>query len=88
MKKQSDVSYIDGGLFTTFLGDSAQGGAAVSDMMNQNGGSNKVLTIHAEAVIKQLRDAGYTVHKARPVSAKELDSIMAELDDIFPDSKK
>ncbi|MGF6996768.1 hypothetical protein [Paraburkholderia sp. GAS32] len=81
---KTDISYKKDGLFTTFFADSQQGGTAVSDLMTQNGGSNKVLTIHADAVITQLRAAGYTVRKARPVSAKEVDSILAELGDLLP----
>lgn len=74
----TDIVYSKDGLFTSFYSASAAGDIAMSDLMDQNEGSEKVLTIHADAVIEHLRKAGYTV-RATKVSKPTL----AEIDVLF-----
>lgn len=79
MDKKIDITYIKGDLFTTFVSASPQGDKLMSQMMAQNGGSNKVPTAQADKVIAQIRARGYTVRKAKPISKEETDAIFAEL---------
>ena len=50
--------------------------------MAEKTGNGAVLSIHAKNVIAQLRKAGYSVakaKKAKPVTAQEVDQLLAEL---------
>lgn len=82
MGKQIDITYIKDGLFTVFVSASSAGDKLMSQMMSQNGGSNKVPTIQADATIAQIRARGYVVRKAKPITQKEMDAIFSELNNL------
>lgn len=70
------------GLFTTFLPNTPEGENAWRTMnATQNSEGGKVLASHTEAVIQQIRDAGYTVSEdaSAPVTTDEVDAMMADL---------
>ncbi len=69
-----DISYNDDGLYTSFFPETLEGEDAVNDLMTQNEGSNKVLSIYAKSVILQLRKAGYSVRKKVHKKIKESDA--------------
>lgn len=76
-------SQSEGVLFTTFLPNTPAGIEAWK-VMNETGGAEggKVLASHAEATIRQLRAAGYTVAKdpsSAPMGPAEADALLAEL---------
>lgn len=73
----SDLEYINTGMFTRFMPNTAAGETAWREMAKEEG-SAAVLSIHAASVIKQLRKAGYTVTKAKP-SPESIDDILAQL---------
>lgn len=81
MTKQPDLSYRDEGLFTCFVPNTAQGETAWNELAAKNDGVGKVLTIHANATIQQLKAAGYNVSKARKVSLDDISDgvLLAEL---------
>jgi len=76
----TDLTYITDGLFTRFIPNTPQGEAVWREMAKDDGCA-AVLNIHAVAVLKQLRAAGYSVSKAKPkpVSMEEIDSLLNEL---------
>lgn len=68
-----DLEYITTGLFTRFVPNTPIG----EDAWRQMDGA--VLSIHAKNVIGQLRRAGYSVRKAKPVK-QSMDELLAELE--------
>ena len=77
-----DLTFTSEGMFTRFDPETDAGERAWAEMLDQNGGTSKVLTTHAAAVAAQLRSAGYVVHKARPrapMKPGELEALLAEL---------
>jgi len=65
----TDMEWHDQGLFTAFIPVSKAGEIAWQAMADDSG---KVFSVHRQAVIAQLRQAGYTVRKGKPT---KLDSI-------------
>lgn len=74
----TDLETHDEGLFTCFL-PNTEAGRAAWRVLAADDGSGKVLTIHAESVIRQLRQAGYSVGRRKPCAA-DLDALLAELE--------
>lgn len=70
----ADITWLDEGLFTCFIPNTDAGAVPYRQMIEEDG-SPKVLSIHRNRVIAQLRRAGYTVAKARkpkPLNADDL----------------
>lgn len=76
----TDLEYITTCLFTRFMPNTPAGEDAWRTMAAETGNA-AVLSIHAAAVIAQLRKAGYSVAKARKVDKGEIDKILAELEE-------
>lgn len=79
----SDLTYTDDGMFASFIPVSKAGETAWNEMAKENGGTGKVLSIHAESTIAQLKAAGYKVEKAAPqapLSAEDADKMLTELE--------
>lgn len=76
---KTDITYLDKGLFTTFIPHTAAGESAWRVMQEANG--ETVLSIHAKNVINQLRKAGYSVAKAKkaPAWTSADDKLLTEL---------
>ena len=74
----ADLEHITSGLFTRFIPITKAGETAWREMEAQGGA--QVLAVHAQAVIGQLRKAGYTTRKARPVSDRQIQAILEELE--------
>jgi hypothetical protein len=74
-----DLTYRTDGTFTQFLPESKAGETAWNQMAELTGGTGKVLTMHKQNVIGQLRRAGFKVGKAKPVDMS-LDQILDELE--------
>lgn len=74
-----DLTYLDKGLFTTFIPHTPAGENAWRVMHEANG--EAVLSIHAKNVIGQLRKAGYSVTKAKkaPAWTGADDELLAQL---------
>lgn len=79
----TDISYIDGGLFTTFYPESEAGHTAWRELAQQTDGTGKVLSAHAELAIAALRKAGYRVTAMAPADGDDssVDALLAELSD-------
>ena len=78
----NDIEYIEQGLFTAFLPVSKAGEAAFNQMAAHTEGTGKVLSIHKQGTIQQLRQAGYKVGKAKKqgkVTAEQADDMLREL---------
>lgn len=76
--KQPDLTYKTLGFFTLFIPETHQGESAWRTIAEHTDGTGKVFTSQAAGTIAQLRAAGYTVHKAKPIT-ESLDDILAEL---------
>lgn len=74
----TDIQYIDGGMFTTFVPSSKAGQKAWNEMAAQNGNVAKIFSIHSKSVIAQFRAAGYKVSKAKPLKV-DADALFDEL---------
>lgn len=74
---KADLEYTNGGMFTRFYPNTPAGEDAWREMAKEDGVA-AVLSIHSKNVISQLRNAGYTVKKAAPVT-QTIDDILAEL---------
>jgi len=78
--KTYDLEYTNDGMFTRFIPNTPQGESAWRHMHDHLGHVPVILNIVAPQVIKQLRDAGYTVRKAKPEPMGMTDSqLLAEL---------
>lgn len=77
---QSDLTYLDKGLFTTFIPHTPAGEAAWLVMAEETGNA-AILSIHSKNVIAQLKKAGYSVAKAKkaPAWTSADDELLAEL---------
>ncbi|ALN21943.1 MULTISPECIES: hypothetical protein [Ectopseudomonas] len=75
----ADLSYRHLGLFTSFLANTPAGENAWREIAAKTDGTGKVLSIHAEDTIRQLRAAGYAVAEAGEVVTGDEDAILAEL---------
>ena len=78
----NDVEYIDQGLFTAFLPVSKAGEVVFNQMATYTEGTGKVLSIHKQSTIQQLRQAGYKVGKAKQpgkVTVEQADEMLREL---------
>ena len=77
-----DIEYIDHGIFTAFIPVTKAGEVAFNQMAAYTEGTGKVLTIHKQSTIIQLRQAGYIVGKAKKqgkVTAEQADEMLREL---------
>ena len=78
----SDLEYIDHGMFTSFIPVSKAGEVAFNQMAEYTDGTGKVLSIHKQSTIQQLRQAGYKVGKAKKtgkVTAEHVEDMLREL---------
>lgn len=73
----TDLSYLSSGLFTTFFPETPAGADAWR-VIAAGDGCGAVLTIHLPSVLAQLRKAGLSVGKAKPVMVSD-DELLAEL---------
>lgn len=77
-----DIEYIDHGMFTSFIPVSKAGEVAFNQMAAHTEGTGKVLSIHKQSTIQQLRQAGYKVGKVKQpgkVTAEQADDMLREL---------
>lgn len=80
-----DLTYLrsSDGLFTTFLPNTPDGEKAWRTMnATQGSEGGKILAHHTEAIIQQIRDAGYTVAAGASgqITSEEADALLAELE--------
>ena len=78
----NDIEYTDQGLFTAFVPVSKAGEVAFDQMAEYTEGTGKVLSIHKQGTIQQLRQAGYKVGKAKQrgrVTAEQEEDMLREL---------
>ncbi len=75
-----DLSYLDQGLFTTFFANTPAGEEAWRVIAEQNQGAAKVLSIHKKTTITQLKNAGYSIEKAKKPTKLEIENIFKELE--------
>ena len=79
----TDLTYIKGSMFTTFVPRTKAGEDAWKEIAAQTGGTGMVFNSQAKSTISQLRTAGYTVGVQKKISKSEIDAVYAELDDLF-----
>ena len=85
MTKIYDLTYIDQGMFTVFVPTTQEAEQAWRELATVTENTGKVPTIQAKQFIYQLKKAGYTVGKAKPVklSSADLDAMLNELDGLI-----
>lgn len=77
-----DLTYINQGLFCAFIPNTQAGETAWRELAEHTDGTGKVLMMHKQSTITQLRMAGYTVGKEQKVKAMttdDADRMMLEL---------
>ena len=76
-----DLTWTSDGIFTSFLANSNEGLEAYKEIVRVTG-ANKVLDVHRESTLRQLKDAGYRVRKStakpKPFNKEDAD-LLAEL---------
>ena len=75
----SDLTYRNDGMFVTFTPQTALGERVWSEMNAKD--NHTVFACHLPAVLKQIRAAGYSVTKSKPVKAAGDDALLAALFD-------
>lgn len=68
-------------MFTTFYPESKEGEMVWKEIAEKMNGVAKVLNFEANAIIQQIRNAGYIVKKA-PRPTESINDILNELDQI------
>ena len=76
----TDLTYTTDKMFTSFIANTDDGIEAWKEMAFRMDGVAKVLNCHAQDTIRQLKEAGYTVSKAKKVTKKEMNDIFAEME--------
>lgn len=78
----SDLTYLKQGIFTVFFPESEAGQAFWNELASVTQGTGKVATVKLPQFLKDLRKAGYTVHKVKNRTKEEADAeLQAILDD-------
>lgn len=80
---KADIEYIESGMFITFFPNTPEGEIVWGQLAEATEGTGKVFAIHAKQVIQDMRKAGYTVRKAKPVSKKDANKMLEEFDELF-----
>lgn len=80
---KADIEYIEDGMFITFFANTTEGEHAWRQLAESTDGTGKVFAIHAKQVMQDMRKAGYTVRKAKPISKKDTDKMLKEFDELF-----
>lgn len=73
-----DITYLKTGFFTTFFSETKEGDKIYKEIIEQNG-SPKILTRDLKNVLYQIKNAGYTVKKAKKPTLS-IDDIFKELE--------
>jgi hypothetical protein len=83
----SDLTFLNQGIFTAFFPQTKAGESAWNEIAKATENTGKVFTAHFPQVLKQLREAGYSVAKAKKAKPGDLDKILEEvLNDPFWDT--
>jgi hypothetical protein len=77
---RTDLTYFTTGPFVGFVANTPGGEDAWKELAKHSDGSGKFFACHLPAILAQLKAAGYSATKAKPVKAGEMDAILAELD--------
>lgn len=77
----SDLIYTQNGFFTRFVPNTKEGEEAYNEIYRVTG-DGAVRNDHLKATLKQLRNAGYKVSKAK-VSKVKKEKVMSEIDDLL-----
>ena len=77
----SDLNYKQNGFFTWFLPNTKEGEEAYNEIHKVTG-DGFIRNDHLKSILKQLRDAGYKVTKAKVTKAKK-EKVMAEIDSLL-----
>lgn len=75
-----DLTYGPAGMFVAFYPETAAGEAAWAELAAHSLGTAKFLPTQLDAIVAQLRAAGYRVAKAKPVKLGDLDAALGDLD--------
>lgn len=69
--KIADLTYIDGGMFATFIPHSKNGENAWREIASKNDGVAKIFSAHLKSTLAQLRAMGYVVVRERQDNSQE-----------------
>jgi hypothetical protein len=75
-----DLIYTQNKFWTTFFGQSKEGKEAEQEIAKKMNGLPKILNIHLDSTLKQLKDAGLIVGKAKKPTQKDMDKIFKEME--------
>lgn len=80
---KTDLHYINDGYWIRFMPNTKAGEAVYNEIARKDKDGVAVIPVSWKAsVFKQIKDAGYTIRKApkqKPVTAKEIDAILNQL---------
>jgi hypothetical protein len=79
--KMADLEYKNNGMFTHFYPNTPAGEDAWRVMAKEDGVA-AVFSHQAKDVIRQLKAAGYTVRKAKPLTKTEIENIYKEMEEL------
>ena len=71
-----DLIYLKQGIFTAFFPQTKVGESAWIELARATENTGKVFTAHLPQVLKQLREAGYSVAKAKKAKPGDLEDIL------------
>lgn len=77
----SDLEYTQNGFWSRFIPNTKAGEEAYKEIIRITG-DGAVWNNHLKQTLKQLRDSGYTVSKAKKPTQQEIDEILKEIENI------
>lgn len=76
----TDFNYIDSNLHITLIPNNDEAVAVWNEIAEYFGGNAKFPFHMKPSIFKQIKDAGYTIRKARKIGDKEFNKILEELE--------
>lgn len=77
----SDLFYTQNGFWTRFIPNTKAGEEAYKEIIRVTG-DGTVWNDHLKQTLKQLRDSGYTVAKAKKPTQQEINAILEEIENL------
>tara|TARA_R110000868_G_scaffold407230_2_gene688474 strand:- start:35 stop:277 length:243 start_codon:yes stop_codon:yes gene_type:complete len=74
-----DLTYLNQGVFTVFFPESKSGEEAWRKIASKTEGTGKIFTMHLKDTLKQLRNAGFKVAKAKKPIKADFKAIFKEM---------
>ena len=76
----TDFNYTESDFFTMLMPNNDEAVVVYNEIAGHFDGVARFPSYMKPDIFKQIKDAGYTIRKARKISDKEMDNILAELE--------